>query len=145
MKSRQLRGHSRLILLRLAPTQWCLCLALEALQGCRRGTGVGERDETWPFYTPLLTSCKHTKRTKKLKCHVKTYRSHTLIQTQKKHIHNVSSMCISDASCVCRNVSISSRYDRWADSGRGHLCLQSVVWVNCCEIWQACLMIHSFS
>lgn len=72
--------------------------------------------------------------------------SHSHIQIRiKKQIHNVSGMCISDASCVCRNVSISSRYDRWADSGRGHLCLQSVVWVNCCKIWQACLMIHFFS
>lgn len=116
---------------------------LAGLQEGDLGVGRGWRSETWPLHAALLTSYIFTER---IKSHVacgsiQDSCSHICKHIKKKHIHIVSSMCFSDASCGCRNVSISSGYDRWADSGRGHLCLQSVVWVNCSKIWQACCTI----
>lgn len=42
-------------------------------------------------------------------------------------------------------MSLSSRHDRWADPGRGHLCFQSVVRFHRCTIWKATLISSFYS
>lgn len=88
MNSRQVWGHSCFVLFRLAPTQWCLCLAAEAMQGCKKRAGMkGQAPTTQHSTFHILQMHKINKNI----CHVAVCRSHTHI----KHIKDITwAVCV---------------------------------------------------